>query len=82
MKISKRECRLLKNDSILQCNEAAFVAAGDYIIPVIKLQLVGEKRLGKYGIMRRAFLKEHDPILFDDLVLTEQFFRICMKCRR
>lgn len=63
-----------KNDSVLQYNEAAFAAAGDYIIPVIKLQPVEEKRFGKYGRMRRVFLQEHDPMLLDDLVLTEQLF--------
>ena len=46
-----------KNDSVLQYNEAAFAAAGDYIIPVIKLQPVEEKRFGKYGRMRRVFLQ-------------------------
>lgn len=63
-----------KNDSVLQYNEAVFAAAGDCIIPVIKLQPIEKKRLGKYGRMRRAFLQEHDPMLLDDLVLTEQLF--------
>lgn len=30
--------------------------------------------MNKYGRMRRVFLQEHNPILFDDLVLTEQLF--------
>ena len=63
-----------KNYEVLKYNEPAFVGAGDYFIPLIKLQPVEEKRLGKYGRMRRAFLQEHNPILFDDLVLTEQLF--------
>ena len=62
------------NTDILQYNEPAFAGAGDYLIPLIKLQPVEEKKMGKYGRMRRAFLKEHNPILFDDLVLTEQLF--------
>lgn len=32
------------------------------------------KILNKYGRMRRVFLQEHNPILFDDLVLTKQLF--------
>ena len=63
-----------KNNEVLKYNEPAFAGAGDYLIPLIKLQPVEEKRLGKYGRMRRAFLQEHNPILFDDLVLTEQLF--------
>lgn len=63
-----------KNYEILKYNEPAFAGAGDYLIPLIKLQPAEEKRLGKYGRMRRAFLQDHNPILFDDLVLTEQLF--------
>lgn len=63
-----------KNNEVLKYSELAFAGAGDYLIPLIKLQPVEEKRLGKYGRMRRAFLQEHNPILFDDLVLTEKLF--------
>ena len=61
------------NTDILQYSEPAF-AAGDYLISVIKLQPVEEKPLGKYGRMRREVLREQNPMLFDDLVLTEQLF--------
>jgi len=44
------------------------------LIPLIKLQPVEEKILNKYGRMRRAFLQEQKPMMFDDLVLTEQLF--------
>lgn len=63
-----------KNDEVLKYNEPAFAGAGDYLIPLIKLQTVEEKRLNKYGRMRRAFLQEQKPMIFDDLVLTEQLF--------
>lgn len=63
-----------KNYEVLKYNEPAFAGAGDYLIPLIKLQPVEEKRLNKYGRMRRGFLQEDNPILFDDLVLTEQLF--------
>lgn len=63
-----------KNNEVLKYNEPAFAGAGDYWIPLIKLQSVEEKRLNKYGRMRRVFLQEQKPIIFDDLVLTEQLF--------
>ena len=47
---------------------------GDYFIPIIGLKSVEDKFLGKHGRMCRAFLQECKPILFDDLVLTEQLF--------
>ena len=63
-----------KNNEVLKYNEPAFAGAGDYWIPLIKLQPVEEKRLNKYGRMSRVFLQEQKPIIFDDLVLTEQLF--------
>ena len=63
-----------KNNEVLKYNEPAFARAGDYLIPLIMLQPVEEKRLNKYGRMRRVFLQEQKSILFDDLVLTEQLF--------
>ena len=44
------------------------------MVPAIELQPIEVKRLGKYGLIRRAFLQEHNPMLFDDLVLTEKLF--------
>lgn len=47
---------------------------GDYYIPDIKLEHLGTQTLGKYGRMRRSFLKENKPVLFNDMVLTETLF--------
>ena len=46
---------------------------GDYFIPNIALaEFQGE--IGHYGRMRREYLKVHCPILYSDLILTEQLF--------
>ena len=50
------------------------MSVGDYFILTIELKPVEDKVLNKYGRMRRAFLQEQKPMLFDDLVLTEQLF--------
>ena len=55
-------------------NQKNCMPVGDYFIPTIELKPVEDKILNKYGRMRRVFLQEHNPILFDDLVLTEQLF--------
>ena len=55
-------------------NQKNCMPVGDYFIPTIELKPVEDKVLNKYGRMYRAFLKEQKPILFDDLVLTEQLF--------
>ena len=47
---------------------------GDYNIPDIKLAYTETQTLGKYGRMRRAFLEQNKPMLFNDMVLTESLF--------
>ena len=52
----------------------AYTQYGDYNIPEIRLAHMGTQPLGKYGRMRRAFMEQNKPILFDDMVLTETLF--------
>ena len=51
-----------------------YTRCGDYLIPDIQLSNTSNKPLGKYGRMRRAFLAENNPILCDDMILTETLF--------
>ena len=51
-----------------------YTRCGDYLIPDIRLSYVSDKPLGKYGRMRRVFLAENNPILLDDMILTETLF--------
>ena len=46
-----------------------YIRSGDYFIPDLKL--TEETRpIGKWGRMRRDYLKEHHPIRFNNLVLS------------
>lgn len=55
-------------------NELTYHACGDYLIPDIQLSYNTPVTLGKYGRLRRQFWQENAPILYSDLVLTEQLF--------
>ena len=55
-------------------NELTYTRHGDYLIPDLILKETSLEPLGKYGRMRRAFLREHRPILYNDLELTERLF--------
>ena len=57
----------MKNNSI------EYVLAGDYYIPDLKLP-DEERTIGKYGRMHREYLKEHNPMRFNDLVLEDQLW--------
>ena len=50
-----------------------YVLAGDYYIPALKLPRE-ERTIGKYGRVHREYLKEHNPMRFNDLVLEGQLW--------
>jgi hypothetical protein len=59
--------------------EITYRREGDYLIPNITLREkpppdgYGEP-LGRYARIRRAFLREHKPILYNQLLLSENLF--------
>lgn len=50
-----------------------YTQSGDYLIPNIVLEHTNIT-IGRYGRMRREYLKEHRPILYSDLILSEELF--------
>ena len=54
--------------------DLTYTQCGDYYIPDIRLVNVETQILGKYGRMRRAFLEQNRPMLFNDMILTESLF--------
>ena len=51
-----------------------YTQCGDYYIPDIRLEHTGTQTLGKYGRMRRVFLEQNNPMLFNDMILSETLF--------
>ena len=54
--------------------ELTYTKYGDYLIPDLVLSDTKEYHIGKYGRLRRAYLKEHRPILYTYLIVTEKLF--------
>ena len=54
-------------------NNIEYVLVGDYYIPNLKPPHE-ERPIGKYGRMHREYLKEHNPMMFNDLVLEGQLW--------
>ena len=48
---------------------------GDYLIPNLTLPDEPEYQIGKYGRMRRSYLKEHRPILYTNLLTSGTLHR-------
>ena len=55
-------------------NNLTYTMNGDYQIPDLKLTEQPEKPLGKYGRLRKAYLKEHRPLIYNQLLLTEKLY--------
>ena len=55
-------------------NNLTYTRNGDYLIPDLSLSEQPEKPLGKYGRMRKAYLKEHHPILYNQLLMSEKLY--------
>ena len=48
---------------------------GDYLIPNLALPDEPEYQIGKYGRMRRSYLKEHRPVLYENLLTSGTLHR-------
>ena len=55
-------------------NNLTYTRNGDYLIPDLSLSEQSEKPLGKYGRMRKAYLKEHRPLIYNQLLLSEKLY--------
>ena len=57
--------------------EIEYVRCGDYLLPLIALNKPPTETvepIGRYSRMRRAYLREHRPILYSRLSLSERLF--------
>ena len=50
-----------------------YIRNGDYYLPNLTIQKE-ERSIGKWGRMHREFLREHHPIQFSQLVLSDMLF--------
>ena len=64
--------------------ELTYHRCGDYLLPDLAI-LDKPVVLGKYGRMRKTYLKEHKPILYNTLLLsgklTEHLIGVDAECR-
>ena len=55
-------------------NDLTYTRSGDYWIPNLSLSQQETQPLGKYGRMRKKYLQEHHPVLWDSLILSEKLY--------
>ena len=61
--------------SIFEQMDGTYRQEGDYLIPSLSLPDESEYQIGKYGRMRRSYLKEHRPILYANLLTSGTLHR-------
>jgi hypothetical protein len=58
--------------------EIEYIRCGDYLLPNIVLSdPPGAPPLGRYGLMYKTYLKEHKPVLYNKLLLSERLYPLC-----
>jgi hypothetical protein len=63
--------------------EITYTQVGDYFLPNIKLKDPPDAEpLSKYGFMRKNFLQDHRPILYSQLLLSEELYPHCREVQR
>ena len=55
-------------------SKLTYTQNGDYLIPNLSLSEQPRTPLGKYGRMRKNYLKEHRPVLWNSLLLSEKLY--------
>lgn len=64
----------LKSGGFTMANNLTYTRCGDYYIPNIKLSYTKPIEWNRFSRMACTYLKEQRPILYNDLILTEQLF--------
>ena len=60
--------------SFFEQNGGTYTQVGDVLLPTLSIGEAEQRPVGKYGRMRRNYLKEHRPILFSELVLSGKLY--------
>ena len=51
-----------------------YIQCGNYLIPDLSLSDEERQSIGKYGRMRLDYLKEHQPIIYNQLILSGKLY--------
>ena len=61
--------------SFFEQSGGTYTRVGDYLIPDLVIEESEQRLIGKYGRMRKRYLKEHRPVLFTNLLTAGKLYR-------
>jgi hypothetical protein len=60
--------------SFFEQNGGTYTRFGDVLLPNLTLEETDSKPLGKYGRMRKRYLKEHRPVIYSAMLLNDELY--------
>ena len=60
--------------SFFEQNGGTFTRVGDVLIPNLSIGEAEQRPIGKYGRMRKRYLKERHPVIFCELLLSGKLY--------
>ena len=60
--------------SFFEQNGGTYTQVGDVLLPNLSIGEAEQRPIGKYGRMRKRYLKEQHPVVFSELLLSGELF--------
>ena len=60
--------------SFFEQNSGTYTQVGDVLLPNLSIGEDGQQPIGKYGRMRKHYLKEQHPVLYSELLLSGKLY--------
>ena len=60
--------------SFFEQNGGTYTQVGDVLLPNLSIGEAEQRPIGKYGRMRKRYLKEQHPLLYSELLLTDKLY--------
>lgn len=60
--------------SFFEQNGGTYTQVGDVLLPNLTIGEDGQQPIGKYGRMRKRYLKERHPVLYSELLLSGKLY--------
>ena len=57
-------------ETIFEQLGGTYAQVGDYLLPNLTIDESEQQSIGKYGRMRKRYLREHQPVLYTNLLTT------------
>lgn len=61
--------------SLYEKQGRSYTKVGDYLLPNLVLDETERRHIGKYGRLRKRYLKEHRPVFYTNLLVTGKLFQ-------